>query len=187
MDTDTFSLIVLLPALAFVCGSDLLYRRIHNLLILLLLALWLVLPACAPFGLGPWAELGSAELFQRMARSLLGALLVLLVGYGLFRLGRVGAGDVKLMAVICLWMGQDKQMTFLIVTALAGGLLALALPLLIPLETALARIWQRAAQSCPRLSLAVPTVLTDQRPAGIPYGLAIVAGALYTLFGPIHS
>ncbi|KIQ06311.1 MULTISPECIES: prepilin peptidase [Pseudomonas] len=186
MDTDTFSLLVLLPALAFVCASDLLYRRIHNLLILVLLALWLILPVCAPFGFGPWGDLSGGELLERIARNLLGATLVMLVGYGLFCLGRVGAGDVKLMAVICLWMGQGNQVTFLIVTALAGGLLALALPLLATLETALAQAWQRLGANCPSLQIPTPTVLTDDRPAGIPYGLAIAAGALYTLLGPIH-
>lgn len=186
MDTDTFSLLVLLPALLFVCCSDLLYRRIHNLMVLLLLALWLILPLCAPFGFGPWADLSTGELVERIARTLLGASLVLLVGYGLFCLGRVGAGDVKLMAVICLWMGQGNQMTFLIVTALAGGFLALALPLLSVLENTLAQAWQRLAITRPSLRIQTPTVLTDQRPAGIPYGLAIAAGAFYTLLGPLH-
>lgn len=186
MDINTFSLLVLLPALLFVCCSDLLYRRIHNLTVLLLLALWLILPLCAPFGFGPWGGLGNGELLERIARGLLGAMLVLLVGYGLFCLGRVGAGDVKLMAVTCLWMGQGNQMTFLIVTALAGGLLALALPMLAMLEGGLAQRWQRLATRYPSLRIATPTVLTAQRPPGIPYGLAIAAGAFYTLLGPLH-
>ena len=186
MDMDAFSQVVLLPALVIVCLSDLLYRRIHNLLIIVLLALWLIVPVTSLFGFGPWAEMSCGALFQALASSLGGAGLVLLIGFGLFCLGRVGAGDIKLMAVICLWMGQDYQVAFLIVTALAGGLLALALPLLVPLENALATFWVRATASFP-VPIATPTVLTEQRPAGIPYGLAITAGALYTLLGPIHS
>ena len=182
-----FIFIVLLPALVFVVGTDLLYRRIHNLLVLLLLALWLVLPACAVFGLGPWAGLSGTELFDQVAYSMLGAGLVLIIGFGLFHLGRVGAGDVKLMAAVCLWVGASNQMTFLIVTALAGGLLALGLPLLSQLEHFLALRWQRLATVFPRLDIPVPVVLTDQRPQGIPYGVAIALGALYTLFVPIHS
>lgn len=183
---NTLIIIVLLPALLFVVGTDLLYRRIHNLLILMLLALWLVLPFAAALGIGPWGNLSSSELFDQIAYGLLGAALVLAVGYGLFCLGRVGAGDVKLMAVICLWMCQYNQMAFLIVTALAGGLLALGLPMLNQIEHHLALRWQHLGAAFPKLGIPVPVVLTDQRPQGIPYGIAIAIGALYTLFIPIH-
>ncbi|VXD00698.1 Peptidase A24 [Pseudomonas sp. 8Z] len=182
-----FIIIVLLPALLFVVGSDLLYRRIHNLLILLLLALWLVLPISAVLGFGPWGVMSSAELFDQVAYGLLGAVLVLVIGFGLFCLGRVGAGDIKLVAVVSLWMSQTDQMAFLIVTALAGGLLALGLPLLNLIEQALALRWQRLALAYPRLKIAPPVALSEQPPQGIPYGVAIAIGALYTLFVPIHS
>lgn len=182
-----FIIIVLLPALLFVVGSDLLYRRIHNLLILLLLALWLVLPVTAVFGFGPWGTMSSAELFDQVAYGLLGAMLVLVIGFGLFCLGRVGAGDIKLVAAVSLWMCQSDQMAFLIVTALAGGMLALGLPLLNQIEYALALRWQRLGTVCPRLNIPLPVALTEQRPQGIPYGVAIAIGALYTLLVPIHS
>jgi prepilin peptidase CpaA len=187
MNMDTFSQLVLLPALAWACVADLLYRRIHNVLILLLLALWLLAPSAALYGIGPWAHMAAEERLERLFHGLSGAGLVLLFGYALFCLKQVGAGDVKLMAVICLWMGPGNQIAFLIITALAGGLLALALPLLAPVENRLAQLWMRAGACCSSLSLRTPVVLTDQRPAGIPYGLAITAGALYTLLGPIHS
>ncbi|UCJ16333.1 prepilin peptidase [Pseudomonas sp. MM211] len=184
---NTFIVIVLMPALLFVIGTDLLYRRIHNLLILVLLSLWLVLPVTAAFGVGPWGEMSSGELFDQVVYGLLGAALVLVIGYGLFCLGRVGAGDVKLVAAVSLWMCQTDQMAFLIVTALAGGLLALALPLLNQIEYHLALRWQRLGMAFPRLNIPVPVVLTDQRPQGLPYGVAIAIGAFYTLFVPIHS
>lgn len=182
-----FIIIVLLPALLFVVGSDLLYRRIHNLLILLLLALWLVLPVSAVFGFGPWSTMSGAVLFDQVAYGLLGAMLVLAMGFGLFCLGRVGAGDIKLLAVVSLWMYQSDQMAFLIVTALAGGLLALCLPWLNQIEQILALRWQRLSTAFPLLNIPIPVVLTEQRPQGIPYGVAIAIGALYTLFVPIHS
>ncbi len=184
---NTFIIIVLLPALLFVVGSDLLYRRIHNLLILILLALWLVLPASAVLGIGPWGEMPRAVLVDQLVYGPLGAALVLLVGFGLFCLGRVGAGDIKLVAVISLWMYQIDQMAFLIVTALAGGLLALGLPVLNLIEQYFAERWQRLGKTLPRLNIPVPVVLTDQRPQGLPYGVAIAIGAFYTLLVPIHS
>lgn len=184
---NTFIVIVLLPALLFVVGSDLLYRRIHNLLILLLLALWLVLPVSAVLDIGPWSGMNGTELFDQVVYGLLGAALVLVVGFALFCLGRVGAGDVKLVAVVSLWMSQTNQMAFLIVTALTGGLLALGLPLLNQIEQYLALRWQRLGMAFPQLNIPVPVVLTDQRPQGLPYGVAIAIGAFYTLFVPIHS
>lgn len=184
---NTLAPFVLLPALVFVVGSDLLYRRIHNLLVLVLLALWFVQPAAALLGFGPWQQLDTLGVFSAMGACLLGAALVLLVGCGLFFLGRVGAGDVKLMAVICLWVGPADQLAFLIVTALAGGLLALGLPLLARIEQLLGHGVQRLARRFPRLGIQTPIVITEHCPQGIPYGLAIVTGALYILFIPIHS
>ncbi|TBV09167.1 A24 family peptidase [Stutzerimonas kirkiae] len=183
----TYAMLVLLPALAWVICSDLLYRRIHNTLVLILLALWLLLPLAALFGLGPFAALAGNGLLYQVLRALCGASIVLLVGFVLFSLGRVGAGDVKLMAVMCLWLSGLGLMSFLIVTALAGGLLALGLPLLTMLEGFCAQAWMKFGQRHPRLAIPTPMVLTEDCPQGIPYGLAIAAGAFYTLLFPIHS
>ncbi len=182
----SFALLVLLPALCWVICSDLLYRRIHNLLVVLLLLVWCALPLFALVDLGPWAGLGGQALLGQIGSALFGAVLVLLVGFMLFNLGQVGAGDVKLMTVLCLW-ASGNQMAFLIVTALAGGILALAMPLLTPLEQAVALLWQRLGLRFPGLAIAIPTVLTSERPQGLPYGLAIATGSFYTLLFPIHS
>ncbi|MHA6194571.1 A24 family peptidase [Pseudomonas wadenswilerensis] len=182
----TFAFLVLIPALCWVIASDLLYRRIHNLLVVLLLLVWCALPLFALAGLGPWAGLTGMALLNQVGSALFGAALVLAVGFMLFNLGQVGAGDVKLMTVLCLW-SAGNQMAFLIVTALAGGILALAMPLLTPLEQACALLWQRLSGRWPALDIAIPTVLTQERPQGLPYGLAIATGAFYTLLFPIHS
>lgn len=182
----TLAFVVLLPALCWVICSDLLYRRIHNLLVVMLLLVWCAVPLFALFGLGPWGGLPGEVLLNRTGAALFGAALVLAVGFMLFNLGQVGAGDVKLMTVLCLW-SSGNQMAFLIVTALAGGILALAMPLLTPVEQACALIWQRATGRWPGLGIAIPTVLTSERPQGLPYGLAIATGAFYTLLFPIHS
>lgn len=183
----TLAIVVLVPALSWVVCTDLLYRRIHNTLVLTLIALWLLLPLSALFGIGPWGSLNASQLQYEVGGSLIGGVAVLLVGFGLFSLGRVGAGDVKLMAVMCLWIDCSDLMAFLIVTALAGGMLALALPALSLVENACAQGWLKVGLRYPQLNIPVPTVLTNDRPQGIPYGLAIASGAFYTLLFPIHS
>jgi len=49
------------------------------------------------------------------------------VGYLAFAKGWVGAGDVKLLAAVGLWAGLKHLALLLLVTALSGGVLALAL------------------------------------------------------------
>jgi len=48
-----------------------------------------------------------------------GALLVL------FLLGGMGAGDVKLMAAVAAWNGSERVIDLLLVTAVAGGVIAI--------------------------------------------------------------
>lgn len=158
----TFATLVLPPVLLWAAVSDLLYRRIDNRLVVALLVLWVFHVAWMAFGYGrmpSWPE---------MARGAAAAGIVLVVGYGLFAMRWAGAGDVKLIAVLCLWLGHEVA-TFLLVTSLAGGLLALAMPLLRRLERAAARL----GGPMPRRTHAMP---------GIPYGFAVAAGAAFVLF-----
>ena len=77
----SLALIVLLPALCWVVCSDLLYRRIHNLLVVMLLLVWCTLPLFALVDLGPWAGLSGQALLSQIGSALFGAVLVLLVGF----------------------------------------------------------------------------------------------------------
>ncbi|MFJ4142796.1 prepilin peptidase [Pseudomonas sp. NPDC089734] len=183
------SLVVVLlsPALCWVVVTDLLYRKIHNRLVLALLAGWFALPLLAPFQIGPFAGFGVWQTISSMGWSTAGAALVLLVGYGLYMIERVGGGDVKLMTVLSLWIGSEDLVTFLIITSLVGGILALILPSLEVLEATLARGVMWLIKRMPQNILAVPIIYDAQRPAGIPYGLAIAAGALFTLLNPINT
>lgn len=169
--------LVLALALIWVVVSDLLYRRIANRLVLLLLAIWVVHPVLAVAGYGPWAQ-EPAWLTERLAWPVVGFTLVLLFGYGLFIINRVGAGDVKLLAVLMLWAGPQGVM-LLMATSLFGGVLALAMPLLGMVELALAHGVTRFASQWSR-AWPVPLILGPDRPSGIPYGLAIAAGAIFT-------
>ena len=53
--------------------------------------------------------------------------LMLVIAVIMFVLGLMGGGDGKLLAAAAIWTGPERVLDFLIATALAGGILALAL------------------------------------------------------------
>jgi len=167
--------LVVVPALLWVVLSDLLYRRIANAVVLALLLLWV-----AYTGWQYWQGAAGVQ-WENTASALLTAAVVLVLGYVLFTMRWMGAGDAKLMATLCLWLG-GQALTFLMVTALAGGMLALGLPLLRQLERALALFLVRVGDCLPRLAVPQPVVFQEDAPAGIPYGVAIACGAAFVLW-----
>lgn len=91
----------------------------------------------------------------------------LLAGMGMFAAGWIGGGDAKLLAAASLWLGVPAMPIFLIVTALAGGGLAM---LLMNVRSPWVQPYLSGAPSW--LSrLATPG-------ADVPYGVAIATGAL---------
>ncbi|MDR3512173.1 MAG: prepilin peptidase [Caulobacteraceae bacterium] len=91
----------------------------------------------------------------------------LVAAMGMFAAGWIGGGDAKLFAAASLWLGWAAAPAFLVVTALAGGLLAVALLNL------------RAEWLKPYFSGAPSWVVRLATPkAAVPYGVAIAAGAL---------
>jgi prepilin peptidase CpaA len=89
----------------------------------------------------------------------------LIIGTFLFGRGILGGGDVKLFAATILWFEFGGALRFLIYTTLAGGVLAILI--------VLARFvpWPEALRSRVRVL---------QPKSGIPYGIAIAAGAIIT-------
>lgn len=92
--------------------TDLRSRRIPN---------WLVFPfliagLAASCWLGGWIGIG-----QSLAGMGLG---ILIYGF-LFWMGGMGAGDVKLCAAIGAWIGPRQLLIALVLTSVAGGLMAL--------------------------------------------------------------
>ncbi len=55
------------------------------------------------------------------------ALMVLVVGFGLFAAGWVGGGDVKFASSIVLWLGWEYSMGFLAIAGILGGVLTIIL------------------------------------------------------------
>lgn len=95
---------------------------------------------------------------------------VLGVGLVLFAFRLIGGGDAKLLAATALWAGPTLILPFLLLTALAGGALALtmiACARLMVLFPGLLRIVSRETAVLGRQKLA--------------YGVAIAAGGLFVI------
>jgi len=93
--------------------------------------------------------------------------LALVAGMGMFAAGWIGGGDAKLFAVAGLWLGWPAISNFLLVTALAGGGLAV---LLLNARSSVVRAHLTAAPGW-LARLTTPG-------ADVPYGVAIAVGAL---------
>jgi prepilin peptidase CpaA len=150
--------IVVLPALlALAAGWDLASFTIPNILPVALVAAFAVYIAAT--GFGP-AVLGW---------HLLAGFLGLILGFTLFALGWIGGGDAKLFAAIALWFGFRDLAAYALTASLFGGALTLAILLLrrMPLPAVLVgQGWLLR--------------LHDER-SGIPYGVALAAGAFFVL------
>lgn len=91
------------------------------------------------------------------------------MGMVFFALGWLGGGDAKLVAAAALWAGPGAVWVFVLAAALAGGAVTLALLFFrkLPLPESLA-----SQKWIARL---------HDHEAGVPYGAALAAGALYAL------
>jgi prepilin peptidase CpaA len=96
-------------------------------------------------------------------------ILAVTAGFTLFALGYIGGGDAKLFGAIVLWLGFRDLLDFAFLASLFGGGLAL---LLLGL-----RRWPLPAALTGQQWLVR---LHDTR-SGIPYGIALAAGALVLL------
>lgn len=83
----------------------------------------------------------------------------------LFAKGMVGGGDVKLLAAVGLWCNLPTALFMLTSVFLSGGVLAILI---------------LGARTFAPAGAAARVVVLRPR-AGIPYGIAIAAGALLTL------
>jgi len=90
---------------------------------------------------------------------------LLAAGIPLFSTGKMGGGDVKLMACVGLWVDISDGITLLVTTLVAGGVVAL-----------LYLASRLLPSSGPRESI---------KSRQIPYGLAIVAGASLVFVGQL--
>ena len=113
----TFSTSAALIIGAAACVTDLHSRRIPN---------WLTFGAAAVAIAMQYASSGSVGVQHAMSGWITGLFLFM----PLFLLGGMGAGDVKLMAAIGMWIGPAAVLHALLYASIAGGLLALTVALL---------------------------------------------------------
>lgn len=149
------TLLVLFPLLmAFAASSDLFTMTIPNELMVALVAAFAVMAALAGFSL------------DVVLMHLAAGALILVVTFAMFAFGWIGGGDAKLAAATALWLGFGVLIDYLMIAAILGGVLTLALLALRqhPLPAFAAR-WGWLAH------------LHDHR-TGVPYGIALAAAAL---------
>ena len=150
--------------------KDLRERRIPNRLTGGLAALYPVYVLVSPVPVAWPAALGLA-------------VVVFVIGLGLFARELIGGGDVKLIAALSLWAGPEQFVWFMLVTTLTGGALSLISLWyrrwggLIEAHLAalgLVPAGERASRPCRtrRLTSRPP------RSATLPYGVAIAAGGI---------
>lgn len=157
--------------LAVATFTDLRSRRIPN---------WLVLPFMIT-GITLAVVLHG---WQGLASSLEGFGLGALIFGILFAMGGMGMGDVKLFAAVGAWVGPSQLMFALVVTGLAGGVMAIGwaacrgfLPQLLDGSADLAFGWKARGMKPPaELKLSNPRALK------MPYAPAIAIGTLLSFF-----
>ena len=92
-------------------------------------------------------------------------LLVLVGGFALFAFRWIGGGDAKIAATAALWLGYDQTLAFLVQSALFGGALTIAI------------LYARRMQ-LPAIAVRSWVLRLHDPASGVPYGIALAAGAL---------
>jgi prepilin peptidase CpaA len=172
MNLQLLSLSVLAALLLAAVVSDLHRRRIPNALVLYGMVLGLVFQAIAPAGHGLLQGGGLG-----VAAALLGGLagLVLFLPFHALRL--LGAGDVKLMAMVGVWLGPVSVLQATLWTVFCGALLASVVMLA---TGSLRPVCRNMLALITPAALRTASVTALPRPATtgrLPYGVAIAVGS----------
>ena len=157
MIAEAFVLLVFPLILAVAAGWDIASFTIPNSIPAALIGSFLV------FGIATAMPLGAA------GGHLLAGAIGLVIGFTLFAIGYVGGGDAKLFAATALWMGMSDLIVYALVATALGGALTILLMTArkLPLPAFLAgEGW---------------LVRLHDASSGIPYGVALAAGAMIIL------
>jgi len=147
-------MLAVVGALAAAAYSDVRWRRIPN---------WTVIAVAAVFPV--WTIAYPAV---SLTSSLAAAALVLAVTASLYSVSLIGAGDSKLLSALALFSGLEKLPQLVLLTAIAGGLLAAM------------RLGLRAMQE----RKTGPPAVTAGSDKAIPYGVAIALSGFVIVTAP---
>ncbi|WP_339693201.1 prepilin peptidase [uncultured Parasphingorhabdus sp.] len=86
------------------------------------------------------------------------AAIILTIFAGLFAIGAMGGGDVKLLAALALWLHWLTFLELIVIMSIAGGLLSL-------------------------LMMISKRIKKTEGPIKVPYGVAIAFSGLWTIWG----
>lgn len=174
MSTELLPALALLLVLGLAVFHDIAARRIPNKLILAGACAAFALHAFLPAGAGLFATpAGARGLGFALAGFGLG--LVLLMPF--YALRTMGAGDVKLMAVIGAFTGPAGVAGAVLLTMIAGGVLAIAVTLWSGQLAAVMLNLQQMLRGAAGMKLAPPSQATGK----LPYAVAIGCGTLLQL------
>jgi prepilin peptidase CpaA len=167
MTPTSIHIAALLALLVIAMVIDIRSHRIPNLLVLSGLVVGLVIRAVT--GLGQWQDWG------------LGLLAGLALLFPLYVIRVMGAGDVKLMAMVGSFVGPVGALSVVLATLVAGGLLGF---LIATHKRALGQAWMnvRLLMATTAPSLPAAGRRSVQPPAGsignLPYAVAIALGTV---------
>jgi prepilin peptidase CpaA len=154
VDSPIWLVVILLLAVAAAAIEDAARLRISNIICLVVLVTALVAMGFQGFPIALWQN---AVVFVA----------ILALGTPLFAAGKMGGGDIKLLACLGLWMNFSAAVWLIAATLIAGGLLAFGFI---------------------AVRMALKGGREDRRKARsrrIPYGLAIAAGACLVFAGQL--
>jgi prepilin peptidase CpaA len=150
-----FVILTVFPAaVIFAASMDLVSMTIPNRVSIFLFYAFLAL--------APFANLSLEQFVWHIAA----AIVVFVPTMTLFALRMLGGGDVKLLTAIALWVGWDNLLAYVVLAGFCGGILAVGLLVLrtVPL---------------PLVLMQQPWIFRLHKPGGgMPYGIALCAGAL---------
>ncbi len=177
MHLEALSIHVLFVLLLVAVLHDVRSRRIPNWLILTGIVLAFVFQALDRFG-------GFEFYVQTVKYALLGGLVGFLLFVPMYALKLLGAGDVKLLAMVGLWLGPMDTLQTALYTLIAGGILALVWSAVTgTLRQVLSNLHAMFASSFMNVSAGGGLLLVKpQTSTRLPYAIAIACGAVFVLF-----
>jgi prepilin peptidase CpaA len=165
VNSHSLGLWILGAVLLLAAWNDMTQRKIPNTL-LLVASVWALLWSTTAAGVG-------------LSAALIGGVVALGVFLGFYVTGAMGAGDVKLMGVVGLFLGQSDVLSLCMSVLIAGGLQSVIWAVWTSrLREVLSSTWQTLSHSM--FSLAGGTWPVQAEPVtlhgSMPYALAIAAG-----------